>query len=140
MNQALSIIFLLTRTFLDFYILSKYSKYKIPKNIFKIGKKMCGITNLLFRRDGSIPHFGDNSPDMPIQWLVGLNLIMKEQNILEKDIRCNLSGYAGGLTYKNKIKNIETIKLNKIKLAKKDWHSKFFKKRDYFFLLKKILI
>ena len=62
----------------------------------------------------------------------------EEQNILEKDIRCNLSGYAGG-PYKNKIKNIETIKLNKIKLAKKDWHSKFFKKW-IIFLLKKILI
>ena len=83
---------------------------------------MCGITNLLFRRDGAIPHFGDNSPDMPIQWLVGLNLIMKEHNILEKDIRCNLSGYAGGLSYKNKIENIGSGKLDKIKPNKIDWH------------------
>jgi len=57
---------------------------------------MCRVTNALVRFDGTLPLFGDISPDCPTPWLRGLPRMCRWAAYLEDPSRDPSNGYAAG--------------------------------------------
>lgn len=120
---------MLTRTALDYYADIKNSNLHISEDLKEKIKKMCTITNLLFRADGSFPIFGDASPDMPSHWLRGIPVISYKMNLLKEYPRDVFSGYAGGA---NKIVESKIIK-KRDDISREQWSMKLFKNSGLLF-------
>ena len=89
---------LMTRTLLEYLAEAKRRNWIIPEGFMRQAEKMCHITNLLVRPDGTLPIFGDTSPDMPLEWLRGLPLAARAQGLLQDTVRDQTPGYAGGVS------------------------------------------
>jgi len=120
---------MLTRTVLEYYADIKNSNLHISEDLKEKIQKMCTITNLLFRSDGSFPIFGDASPDMPSYWLRGIPVICYNIDILKEYPRDVLFGYAGGAS---KIVESKIIK-NRDDISSKHWSMKLFKNSGLLF-------
>lgn len=124
---------LLNRTLLEYLADAKLSGRTLSEKFIKKAKKMCTITNLLIRPDGSIPNFGDASPDMPIEWLSGLPVICEEMGLLDEEVRDSRRGYAGGasgICNTTNIKQTRKTHLNNTKL----WQTEFFPDSGFLFV------
>lgn len=87
---------LLTRTLLEYFWDIRLSGRDLPQGMTEKALSMCRITNILVRPDGSIPVFGDVTPDMPLAWLRGLPVVCYAADLLKDEIRDNTDGYGGG--------------------------------------------
>ena len=63
---------LLSRTALEYWLASKEAQHSLPEGLEQKLGGMFELANDLLRSDGSMPRFGDNSPDRMIEDLWGL--------------------------------------------------------------------
>ena len=87
---------LLTRTLLDYVRDARGANRPLPPGMFEKARAMCRVTNALMRPDGSLPLFGDISPDVPTSWLRGLPRVCARSGLLDESPRDPASGYAAG--------------------------------------------
>jgi hypothetical protein len=125
---------LLTRTLLEYLADAKLSKRTLPETFRVKAKKMCVITNLLIRSDGTMPIFGDASPDMPTEWLRGLTNICEGMGLLDGPVRdAVLLGYAGGASLSTKLV-AASYRKKPLKLASEsNWYYSFFNDSGFLF-------
>lgn len=63
---------MLCRTALEYFLAARHWRRALPEGFDARLSRMFEVANDLLRRDGSLPRFGDNSPDHPIEDLWGL--------------------------------------------------------------------
>ncbi len=119
---------LLTRTLLTYYFDAVMSNRKLSDETVQKAEKMCHVTNILIRSDGSIPLFGDISPDLPTSWLRGLSVVCQRSGLLNTLPRDKFDGYAAGANSFFKSRYDRSIPLDDSKSRKDndDWNSDFF--------------
>jgi hypothetical protein len=87
---------MLTRTLLEYLRDAQLSGRPLPTGMLYKGRAMCRVTNLLIRPDGTLPLFGDISPDQPTAWLRGLPQVAYRAGLLDTTPRDKERGYAAG--------------------------------------------
>lgn len=87
---------LLTRTLLEYWRDAKRSGRQLPSAMAEKARRMCRVTNHLVRPDGTMPLFGDVSPDHPTMWLQGIPRCCAAAGLLDERPRDTSAGYAGG--------------------------------------------
>jgi hypothetical protein len=87
---------LLTRTLLEYITDAHTSGRALSPEMVEKGYAMAEVTNLLVRRDGTLPLFGHISPDHPTAWLRGIPLACARAGLLDAPPRDGANGYAGG--------------------------------------------
>jgi hypothetical protein len=87
---------LLTRTLLDYVRDARHARRPLPAGMTEKARAMCRVTNALMRSDGSLPLFGDISPDLPMSWLRGLPRACERAGLLDEPARDPVPGYAAG--------------------------------------------
>lgn len=87
---------LLTRTLLDYVRDAREVGRPLPAGMAERARAMCRVTNALMRTDGSLPLFGDISPDLPTSWLRGLPRVCERAGLLDEPVRDSAPGYAAG--------------------------------------------
>lgn len=87
---------LLTRTLLDYVRDARDAGRPLPAGMTEKARAMCRVTNALMRSDGSLPLFGDISPDLPTSWLRGLPRACERAGLLDEPVRDPAPGYAAG--------------------------------------------
>ncbi|MCU1260032.1 MAG: uncharacterized protein JWO80_2917 [Bryobacterales bacterium] len=94
---------LLCRTALEYCLAAYKSGHQLPGGFEEKAKAMFRLANDLLRPDGSIPRFGDNSPDGPIRELWGLLTAAYQHKLLNELPRhfiiTPLTLYYGGTPY-----------------------------------------
>ncbi len=85
---------LLTRTMLEY--LSDAEGRVLPAPMDELAPLMCTLTDLLVRPDGSLPLFGDISPDLPMAWMRGISRAAFDAGQLAERPRDAAAGYAAG--------------------------------------------
>ena len=106
---------LMTRTLLEYLACVRLWNLKLSSEFLSLSQKMCAITDLLIREDGSIPIFGDASPDMPIEWLRGLSVDCYNYGLLQQPPRDQSSGYSGGVGHTVDLSSLIKQKLPELK-------------------------
>ena len=86
---------LLTRTLLEYIRDARLGSRKLPSGMLERAAAMCRVTDVLVRTDGTIPLFGDVSPDLPTSWLRGMPLACVGAGLLQRP-RDSFPGYAAG--------------------------------------------
>lgn len=87
---------LLTRTLLEYVRDAREAKRALPAGMDEKARAMCRVTNALVRSDGTLPLFGDLSPDVPTSWLRGLPRVARRAGLLDEPLRDEAAGYAAG--------------------------------------------
>lgn len=124
---------LLTRTLIEYLVDADRFNRELSKEFLEQAKNMCTITNMLVRSDGTIPIFGDASPDMPILWLRGLPVVCKNIGYLSEATRDSYIGYAGGVN-QNLYSKKNCVPMNSSNSASDDrWSYKLFKDSGFLF-------
>ncbi len=129
---------LLTRTLLEYIRDARLGGRDLPPGMLEKAQKMCGVTNILVRSDGTLPLFGDISPDMPTVWLRGISLACHRAGLLKKGLRDQADGYAGGASA---FFSDQRIALPEISLPSSEsgWHSSLFPRGGLLFVENKEL-
>jgi hypothetical protein len=124
---------LMTRTLLDYLAHAKRLNVELSQSFMEQVDRMCSVTNLLVRPDGSIPIFGDASPDMPIEWLRGLVEACHNYGYLKELPRDTNQGYAGGVNHINDA-TTDTPAPETSQTQQKDiWETQHFKDSGFLF-------
>ncbi len=87
---------LLTRTLLNYLQDARDARRALPAGMVEKARAMCEVTNALVRPDGSLPLFGDVSPDMPTSWMRGLPRASAMAGLIDEPPRDRAAGYAAG--------------------------------------------
>ncbi|MBV9743967.1 MAG: heparinase II/III family protein [Acidobacteriia bacterium] len=80
---------LLCRTALEYWIACRKAARTLPGTLEQRLRDMFRLANQLLRPDGSLPRFGDNSPDHPIEELWGLLAAAHAYGLLDQGPRHN---------------------------------------------------
>lgn len=78
---------LLCRTALEYWLASRKAGHDLPAGFETRLRHMCGLANDLLRPDGTLPRFGDSSPDRMIEDLWGLAAAMHHYGLLDEPPR-----------------------------------------------------
>lgn len=87
---------LLTRTLLEYLRDATLARRALPDGMWERARAMADLTNELVRADGTIPLFGDVTPDYPTSWMRGMPLACSRAGILVGAPRDPSPGYAAG--------------------------------------------
>jgi hypothetical protein len=87
---------MLTRTLLEYVRDAREARRALPAGMEEKARAMCRVTNALLRSDGTLPLFGDISPDLPTSWLRGLPRVASRAGLLDEPLRDAAAGYAAG--------------------------------------------
>jgi hypothetical protein len=87
---------LLTRTLLQYLRDACLADRSLPSEIWEKGRAMSRVSNALVRPDGTLPLFGDVSPDLPTMWLRGLPVACYRAGLLPHAPQDGTPGYAAG--------------------------------------------
>ncbi len=93
---------LLCRTALEYFLASRRQRQPLPQGCMARLRGMFRLANDLLRPDGSLPRFGDNSPDHTVEDLWGLVAAARANGLLDMPlrhaIRTPLTSYYGRRT------------------------------------------
>jgi Heparinase II/III-like protein len=87
---------LLTRTLLEYLRDATLARRALPDGMWERARAMADLTNELVRPDGTLPLFGDVSPDWPTSWMRGFPLACSRAGLLVSPPRDPSPGYAAG--------------------------------------------